>query len=145
MKTRSEKIRRAQKWYPWLLAFGLLLLIPTLLGKHVFSFPLPHFVFQILGGVSGAFIGGGAMGLIQVGRTPERARKYEIEMTDERNIKAEGKAGHHTWFVTLILLTALTLTLSFLEYRLPMFLTAGVLIVHALLCITLMVYYKRKL
>ena len=76
---------------------------------------------------------------------PEKAKEYEINEKDERNIQINEKASHATWYVTLFALAILSLAFLIMDNIIGCLLALGVLLVHKislLICVSIL---KKKL
>jgi len=90
---------------------------------------LPH----ILSGFGAGIMGVGVVFIIRkrlIEKNPEKAKEYEINEKDERNIQINEKAGYATWYVTLFALAAMSLAFLIMENMIASLLSLGVLLVH---------------
>ena len=84
-------------------------------------------------GVGCGLIGGNIAGIITDSmkkRNPATYKEYEIAEKNERNIALREKAGYITWYMTLLAICILSFVLLFLDYKIPCFLTLGLMGIH---------------
>ena len=77
-------------------------------------------------------------------KNPQIAREYEIAEKDERNIRIREKSGYAVWYTTTFALVAAALSFVILEYKIPAFITMGVLFIHIIgIMIFIRIYCKK--
>jgi len=63
-------------------------------------------------------------------KNPKKAKQIEIEAKDERNVKLLEKSGYTTWYITMITLLVLTMTLMILGSMTAFWLSLGAFVIH---------------
>ena len=104
---------------------------------------LPH----ILSGFGAGIIGVGVVLIFRkraIERNPEKAREYEIDEKDERNIQINEKASYATWHVTLFALAILSLAFLIMDNMIACLLSLGVLLVHKVSYLICVGVLKKK-
>ncbi len=102
----------------------------------------------LLTGFGAGIIGVGVVNLIRkkmLDNNPEKAKQYEIEEKDERNIRLREKAGYATWYTSLFMLAILSLTFIVLDYKIPCFIALGALMIHIVSLFVYIHIYNRKI
>lgn len=128
---------------------GILVFAVGLLLKHLF--PASDGALQALPyaltGFGAGIIGVGVVFIFRnrmIGNDPQKAKQYEINENDERNIRIREKAGYATWYTTLFLLSAITLTFVVLDYKVASFISLGALLIHSIsLYVSIYIYNKK--
>ena len=105
---------------------------------------LPH----ILSGFGTGIIGVGVVLIFKkraIESNPEKAKEYEINEKDERNILINEKASNVTWYVTLFTLAALSLAFLIMDNMKACLLSLGVLLAHKISLLICVNVFKKKL
>ena len=76
---------------------------------------------------------------------PTKAKQFEIDENDERNISLREKAGYATWYISLLSLAGIILVFITLDNKLACGLTFGVLLIHIFGFQIMMHIYKKKI
>jgi p-aminobenzoyl-glutamate transporter AbgT len=130
MKKRSQ---------PWLFILGPIALVIGIIMRAFFVAPdgvtahsslLP---FMLLGFGSSLTMTGIVYFIVTKlirERNPKKAKQIEIEAKDERNVRLLEKSGYTTWYVTMITLVALSMTLIALGFTTAFWLSLGVFAIH---------------
>jgi len=63
-------------------------------------------------------------------RNPKKAKQIEVEAKDERNVKLLEKSGYTTWYVTMLTLVVLSVTLMTLGFTTAFWLSFGTFAIH---------------
>ncbi|MFA7076120.1 MAG: DUF2178 domain-containing protein [Candidatus Izemoplasmatales bacterium] len=137
------------------------------LGSYVFYLGLGVFVIGIILQIFGAdnegtmeslsnVLKGFGAGIIAVGvaniirkklleKNPQKAKLYEINENDERNIRIREKAGCATWYSTVFILAAISMTFVVLDYHVPGYISIGALFIHVGSMFVYMYIYNKKI
>lgn len=102
----------------------------------------------VLTGFGAGIIGAGVVNIFRkrmIDNNPEKAKQYEIAEKDERNIRLREKAGYATWYTSLFILAALSLTFVILDYKVACFLSLGALFVHIISLFIYIYIYNKKI
>jgi len=105
---------------------------------------LPH----ILSGFGAGIMGVGVVLFFRkraIESNPEKAKEYEINEKDERNIQINEKASNASWYVTLFALAILSLAFLIMDNIIGCFLALGVLLVHKISLMIFVSIFKKKL
>jgi uncharacterized membrane protein len=105
---------------------------------------LPH----ILSGFGAGIMGVGVVFIIRkrsIENNPQKAKEYEINEKDERNIQINEKAGYATWYVTLFTLAVLSLAFLIMDNMTACLLSLSVLLVHKISLMICVSIFKKKL
>ncbi|MDR0293155.1 MAG: hypothetical protein LBH95_03270 [Oscillospiraceae bacterium] len=88
-----------------------------------------------------------SVGLVYMSRykNPQKAKEYEINEKDERNVRLREKAGYATWYVTQIVLMATVFTFLILDYVVPCWIAIGGLFIHNVSFFAAIAAYDKKM
>jgi len=75
---------------------------------------------------------------------PDKAKAYEINEKDERNIQINEKASYAAWYVTLLALAALSLVFLVMGKMMACLLSISVLLVHKVSLLVCVGLFKKK-
>jgi putative transcriptional regulator len=78
-------------------------------------------------------------------RNPKKAKQIVIEAKDERNVKLLEKSGYTTWYVTMITLVALSMTLVAMGFETAFWLSLGVFAIHVTVFFICGYIYDKKM
>ena len=138
------------KLRPYVFNAGILLFCAGIALRYIFPEAggvlesLPH----ILSGFGAGIMGVGVIFLFRKRRIeadPEKAKQFEIDENDERNIRLKEKAGYAAWHITLFALAALSLTFLILDDRAACLLSLGVLLIHKISLVIFTYAYNKKM
>ena len=105
---------------------------------------LPH----ILSGFGAGIMAVGVVFIFRkraIERNPEKAKEYEINEKDERNIQINEKASYVAWYVTLFTLAALSLAFLIMDNMTACLLSLGVLFAHKISLLICVGVFRKKL
>ena len=140
-----KKQSRSYVFYMGIIIFvvGLLLKFFVTASEGVLS-TLPF----VLSGFGAGSIGVGVVNIINkrmLDNNPQKAKQYEINENDERNIRLREKAGYATWYTTLLMLAAITMTFLILDYKVACFVLLGALFIHIISLFVYINIYNKKI
>lgn len=107
-----------------------------------------HTLPFVLSGFGSGIIGVGVANILRkrtIDNNPQKAKQYEINEKDERNIRIREKAGCATWYTTLLMLSVISLTLVVLDYKVAGFISIGALFIHIISLYVYINIYNKKL
>lgn len=129
---------------------GIIIFVIGLLLK--FLIPVSDGVLKtlpfVLTGFGAGIIGVGVVNIIRkrvIDNNPQKAKQYEIDEKDERNIQIREKAGYATWYTSLFMLSAISLTFVVLDYKVAVFISLGALFIHIISLFVYIYIYNRKI
>ena len=130
---------------PYILQMGIIVFVVGILLKFLFpaSDGALHTLPFVLNGFGAGIVGVGVVTVLRkkvIDNDPQKAKQYEINEKDERNIRIREKAGYATWYTTLFVLSAVSLIFVVLEYNVACFISLGALFIHI---ISLFVYIRK--
>lgn len=102
----------------------------------------------VLTGFGAGIIGVGVAGMIQKKRTekdPQKAKQYEINEKDERNIRIREKACCAAWYITLFVLAAVSMTLFIMDYTVPFAMVLAAFFIHILGMFVFIYVYNKNM
>ena len=102
----------------------------------------------VLTGFGAGIIGVGVLNISRkkmIDNDPQKAKQYEINEKDERNIQIREKAGYATWYTTLFMLSAISLTFVVLDLKIAGFIMLGALFIHIISLFSYIYIYNRKI
>ncbi|MFA6648117.1 MAG: hypothetical protein WCS32_05715 [Candidatus Izemoplasmatales bacterium] len=102
----------------------------------------------VLSGFGGGIIGVGVVNILLkklLEKNPEKAKQYEINEKDERNITLREKSGYATWYSTLFILSAVSMTFVILDYMVAGFVAIGAMFLHIISFFIYLSVYNRKI
>lgn len=129
---------------------GIIIFVVGLLLK--FLIPASDGALQalpfVLTGFGAGIIGVGVVNIFRkrmIDNNPQKAKQYEINEKDERNIRIREKAGYATWYTTLFMLSAISLTFVVLDYKVAGFISLGALFIHIISLFVYIHIYNKKI
>ena len=102
----------------------------------------------VLTGFGAGIIGVGVVNIIRkrlIDNNPQKAKLYEINEKDERNIRLREKAGYTTWYTTHFVLAANSLAFVVLNYKFAAFYSLGALFIHIIRLFVYIHIYNKKI
>lgn len=129
---------------------GIIIFVVGLLLKLLFPasdgvlYTLPF----VLNGFGAGIIGVGVANIIRkrmFDNNPQKAKQYEINENDERNIRIREKAGYATWYTTLLIMSAITMTFLILDYKVACFISLGAMFIHVISLFVYIYIYNKKI
>lgn len=102
----------------------------------------------VLTGFGAGIIGVGVAGMLMQkknSKDPKKAKQYEINENDERNISIREKACSATWYITLFVLAAVALTLFVMDYTVPFVMVLAAFFLHIISMFVFIVVYNKNM
>jgi hypothetical protein len=134
----------------YVLYMGIIIFVVGLLLK--FLIPASDGALQalpfVLTGFGAGIIGVGVVNIFRkrmIDNNPQKAKQYDINEKDERNIRIREKAGYATWYTTLFVLSAISLTFAVLDYKVASFISIGALFIHIISLFLYIYIYNKKI
>lgn len=134
----------------YVLYMGIIIFVVGLLLK--FLIPASDTALQalpfVLTGFGAGIIGVGVVNIFRIrmiDSNPKKAKQYEINEKDERNIRIREKAGYVTWYTSLFVLSTISLTFVVLNYIVASFISLGALFIHIISLFVYIYIYNKKI
>lgn len=132
-------------FYMGIIIFAIGLLLKFLIPESDGALQTLPFV---LTGFGAGIIGVGVVNIFRkrmIDNNPQKAKQYEINEKDERNIRIREKSGYAAWYTTLFMLSAISLTFAILDYKAAGFISLGALFIHAISLFVYINIYNKKI
>lgn len=135
---------------PYVFYLGIFIFAVGILLKFIFPASdgaLEQLPF-VLTGFGAGIIGVGVAVMIMKKRTekdPQKAKQYEINEKDERNILIREKACYAAWYVTLFVLAAVTMALFVMGYNVAFCMVLGAFFIHIISMFVFIIYYSKNM
>lgn len=140
-----KKQAKSYIFYMGIIVFAVGLLLEFLIPASDGAF---HTLPFVLTGFGAGIIGVGVVSIFRkrmIDNNPQKAKEYEINEKDERNIRIREKAGYATWYTTLFMLAVISLTFVVLDYMVAGFIVLGALFIHISSLFIYIYIYNRKI
>ena len=140
-----KKLSKSYIFYIGIIIFAVGLLLKILIPA---SDGALHSLPFVLSGFGSGIIGVGVANILRkrtLDNDPQKAKQYEINENDERNIRIREKAGYATWYTTLLMLSVISLTFVVLDYKVVCFISLGALFIHIISLYVYISIYNRKI
>ena len=129
---------------------GIIIFVVGLLLKNLIpaSDGALHTLPFVLTGFGSGIVGVGVVSILRkrtIENDPQKAKQYEINENDERNIQIREKAGYATWYTTLFMLAAISMTFVVLDYKVAGFISLGALFIHIISLYVYINIYNKKI